>query len=88
MSIVEPTPTPNGELVFYVEMTPLQVVEAISIAETEAEERHAKELQELKDKAIEAFKNVMFDVSLESKINNFIHQDYQLDVFTQKLNER
>lgn len=55
MSIVEPTPTPNEELVFYVEMTAKQVVEAIIIAEQEAEERHTKQLQELRDRAAIAF---------------------------------
>lgn len=87
MSIAEPTPTPNGELVFYVEMTPLQVVEAISIAEAEAEERHAAELQALKDKAAEAFCYSM-NIGFACKKDCPAGKCTGFNNFTQKLNEK
>lgn len=55
---------------------------------TEAEEHYAAELQELKDRAVEAFKDVIFDVSIDCKDGEFIPEDYKLDYFIQKLNEK
>lgn len=64
LNIVEPIPTPNGELVFYVEMTALQVVESIIIAEQEAEEQHRIELQAVHD----MYKKIF--IEHESQINS------------------
>lgn len=62
------------------------ITKAIIIAETEAEERHAKVLQELKDKAVEAFCDCCdrYDtiVCCNQDNCNYIKQ------FTQKLNEK
>lgn len=95
------------------------VIKTIQIAEQEAEERHAKEiqelkaecekykslyennesaidtcrvavnkLQELKKRAVEAFKEVMFDAMLDCKDGRFITENYKLDYFTQKLTKK
>lgn len=55
---------------------------------SEAEKHHAAEMQELRDRAVEAFKEVMFDVMLDCKGGKFIQEAYKLDYFTQKLTEK
>lgn len=82
MSIVEPTPTPNGELIFYVEMTPLQVVEAIIIAETELTEHYEQQLQELRDRAIKLFHDTIKGMCIGG-IDERLKKE-----FTQKLTEK
>lgn len=51
-------------------------------------EQLEQQLQELIDRAIKAFEEVMFDVMLDYKDGKFIPEDYKLDYFTQKLNEK
>lgn len=88
MSIVEPSPTPNGELIFYVEMTPLQVVEAIIIAETELTEHYEQQLQELRDR-ITNLSICDIDTPVFTHTREFrLHFDYIKKCFTQKLTEK
>lgn len=63
------------------------MVHAVSLAETEAEERHAAELQALKDKAVEAFCYSM-NIGFACKKDCPAGKCAGFNNFTQKLNEK